>query len=312
MVDGKAILDALLGAASVDGKQENQAGGGIADVLGQLMGGSNNAASNRTGGESGGLGSILGQMFGGSGSPQTQADTQTGGGLGDLLGQVLGGTAGSGTGGGGGGGGLVDAIKNAVANNPGLTQAALAGVAGLVIGSGSRGLASGAAKLGGIALIGGLAYKALKNYQNKAPDSAFANEVALPKPADYKPVAASNDGALKLVRVMIGAAMADGTIDAEEQRKILGKISENGLREDQKAWLNKELSRPATAKQAADGITTAQEAVETYAAARVVIDPDSPPNKAFLDTLADELALPPQLVAEIDRAVDGVKVETPA
>lgn len=355
MVDGKVILDALLGAASVGGKQQSGAtGGGLGDILGQVLGGETSqpqagqqaggsgigdllgqvlgggASQPRAGQQSGGgIGDLLGQVLGG-GASQPRAGQQSGGGIGDLLGQVLGGgasqpQAGQQSGGGIGdllgqvlgggasqqqaGGGLIGAIKDAVTNNPGLTQAALAGVAGLVLSGGSRGLASGAAKLGGIALIGGLAYKALKSFQNAAPAQASAANVALPSPENYTPVAASNDGALKLVRAMIAAAMADGVLDAEEQKKILGQMSQGALTKDQQVWLQGELARPASAKQVAQGVDSVQEAVEVYAAARIVIEPDSEPNRKFLDTLAKAMTLPEQLANEIDMAVDGVKVD---
>jgi hypothetical protein len=63
-------------------------GGGLGDILGQVLGGG--AAQPQSRG--GGLGDILGDILGGGmGAPQTQSGGQGGGGLGDILGDILGG-----------------------------------------------------------------------------------------------------------------------------------------------------------------------------------------------------------------------------
>jgi uncharacterized protein YidB (DUF937 family) len=74
-------------------------GGGLGDVLGQVLGG----GAQRGGG--GGMGDILGQVLGGG------AQRGGGGGMGDILGQVLGGGAGGG--GSGGLGGLLEQMQRA-------------------------------------------------------------------------------------------------------------------------------------------------------------------------------------------------------
>jgi hypothetical protein len=76
-------------------------GGGLDDVLGQVLGG----GAQRGGG--GGMGDILGQVLGGG------AQRGGGGGMGDILWQVLGGGAGGGSGGAGGLGGLLEQMQRA-------------------------------------------------------------------------------------------------------------------------------------------------------------------------------------------------------
>lgn len=61
-------------------------------------------------------------------------------------------------------------------------------------------------------------------------------------------------------------------------------------------------------RELAADIVSQHEAVEVYAAARVTIDPDKQEEKVFLSNLASALALPAELVAQIDGAVDGFKV----
>lgn len=301
MVDGKGILDALLGAVSTGGQPgQSGAAGGLGDLLGQVLSGSQSQMGAQAG--SGGLGDLLGQVLGGGQQPQ--ANGQTGGGIGDILGQVLGGAGATGS-----SGGLFGAIKDAVGKNPGLAQAAVIGLGGLLLGSGrARGVAGGAAKLGGAALIGGLAYKALKSFQGVQPDASAQVPVAVPEPEHYTPVAATNEGALKLVRTMVAAAMADGSLDESEQQRIVGQLSQDALADEDATWLENELANPATPKELAANISSQHEAVEVYAAARVTIDPDKQEEKVFLTNLAEALALPVDLVAQVDQAVDGIKV----
>lgn len=72
-----------------------QAGGGLGDILGEILAGGG-AAQQQSRGGGGGLGDILGDILGGgAGGPQPQSRGQ-GGGLGDILGDILGGGAGGG------------------------------------------------------------------------------------------------------------------------------------------------------------------------------------------------------------------------
>src|SRR4051812_41013337 len=65
---------------------------------------------------------------------------------------------------------LLQKAKDFAMQNPGLTQTALVGLAGLLFkGRKKSKLAGSLAKLGGLAVIGGLAYKAFQNQQAKAP-----------------------------------------------------------------------------------------------------------------------------------------------
>jgi len=82
VVMGQLARKAFGGAAS-------GSGGGLGDILGQVLGGGTSAQA-----PGGGLGDILGGILGGQGG-QGQAQ---GGGLGDILGQVLGGGGGAQTG----------------------------------------------------------------------------------------------------------------------------------------------------------------------------------------------------------------------
>jgi len=93
------VLSMLASRGSGAGQPAPEAGGGgLGDILGQVLGG----GAQRGGG--GGMGDILGQVLGGG------AQRGGGGGMGDILGQVLGGGAGGGA---GGLGGLLEQMQRA-------------------------------------------------------------------------------------------------------------------------------------------------------------------------------------------------------
>ena len=65
---------------------------------------------------------------------------------------------------------LIAKLKDLIANNKLGAGAALGGLGALILGTGAgRALAGSAVRLGGLALIGGLAYKAYQNYQQGLP-----------------------------------------------------------------------------------------------------------------------------------------------
>jgi hypothetical protein len=73
-----------------------QAGGGLGDILGEILAGGGAAQPQSRGGSGGGLGDILGDILGGGmGAPQQPQSRGQGGGLEDILGDILGGGGGA-------------------------------------------------------------------------------------------------------------------------------------------------------------------------------------------------------------------------
>lgn len=293
-------LGDLLGSALSDGTSASSSSGGLADLLNAALNGSSSTSS----GSHGGLGDLLGSALSGGASSTSHSGTSE---IGDLLNAALGGssTSTARSGGASASGGLLDLVKDAVINNPAMAKTIAAGAAGLLLGTKSgRALSSNAVKLGGIALIGTLAYKSLKSFQETS--AGKSTELALPKPDQYVPAASkSEDSSLRLVRAMIAAALADGTLDASEKERIAGGLAQSG---DVSEWLKKEMAKPAKPEDLAKGVTSIPEAAEIYTAARVAIEPDSDGEIDFLNQLADALNLNPALVAELDKSATSVKV----
>ncbi|TIM40882.1 MAG: tellurite resistance TerB family protein [Mesorhizobium sp.] len=201
-------------------------------------------------------------------------------------------------------------------DNP-LAAGALAAV---LLGTGAgRQVAGTAVKLGGLAVVGGLAYKACQNYKNgKAPaETQVAGEPELlPPPADtsFHPSQApqgEDEFTLTLVRAMISAAKADGHIDDDERQKIAGKLSLAGIDSDAEKFLLSELERPLDLDTLVAGAQTDAQKLELYTASRLAIDPNTRAERGYLDLLAGRLSLPDALLDHVEATVAAAKVPAP-
>ncbi len=201
-------------------------------------------------------------------------------------------------------------------DNP-LAAGALAAV---LLGTGAGRQVTGAAvKLGGLAAIGGLAYKAYQNYQNGksvAETAATSEPELLPPPSDtgFHPSQApqgESEFALMLVRAMIAAAKADGRIDDEERRKIGDKLSLSGMDAEAGEFLASELAAPLDLDALVAAAQTDAQKVELYTASRLAVDPDTRSERGYLDLLAGRLGLPDALVEHIEATVGAAKVSVP-
>ena len=215
----------------------------------------------------------------------------------------------------------------------GAAQAALAGIAGLFLTSRrTRGIVGGG-RLGSLALLGGLAYKAYRNYRDGKPlvqvsphrsvdvtpqsgaetsggtgaagDALAALE--LPESSGFHPVSQTEDDALLYLRAMVAAAAADGQIDAAERDRISRGMKQSGIDEEATRWLERELEAPADVEELAAGITSPEKAAQVYTAARLAIDPDSLQEREFLRLLAEALDLDPKLRDQIDATAAAVR-----
>jgi uncharacterized membrane protein YebE (DUF533 family) len=179
------------------------------------------------------------------------------------------------------------------------------GLIGLLLGSkGGRKLAGGALGYGGAAALGALALRAYQTYQQQQrngvqPAASAAAPAALPH---LQPSADGGPFELVLVRAMVGAAKADGHIDATEQRRLFSEVERLGLDAESKAQVFDLLTKDVDLSGLAAAVATPEQGAELYLAARLAIDPDEPAERAYLDALANRLALPAELRAQLDRA----------
>jgi uncharacterized membrane protein YebE (DUF533 family) len=190
--------------------------------------------------------------------------------------------------------------------------AALGGIAGLLIGSKSgRKLAGSALKVGGIAVLGGLAYKAWQNWQAQQagaappPAETVADATALAEGSKFLPQqkADRDDLSLTLLSAMIAAAKSDGHIDATEQERIFARIDEGDFSGEEKGFLMDQIRNPLDLEALAAKATTMERAAEIYAVSVLAIDADNPGEVAYLDRLSKRLKLDQGLRTNIDAEV---------
>lgn len=209
----------------------------------------------------------------------------------------------------------IDQILKTLQTDQNAQRTAMSGAAGLAAGmllsGGKPGkLLGNAVKVGAMAAVGGLAYKAWQNYQQNQANTgpAPAEEAFIPAPADN---AGQEELGKTLVRAMIAAAKADGRIDANEKEAIFERLKTMPLSAEEKAWVFDELSTPLDINAVVARADTPEHAAEIYAASLVAISADNAAEQAYLEALAAKLKLDPALVAEIHKSA-GEKAPQPA
>lgn len=240
------------------------------------------------------LGGLLGGLTGGlTGSAGAQPPGATSSGSGDVVGRA----------------------KEYLGNNGGaLASGAAAGaLVSLVLGSkGGRKMAGNAMKLGGLALVGTLAYKAYQNYQQGQKPQASAE----PAPAQLPPAQSPFHPAqaerthfdVTLLRTMIAASLADGHVDEAERSAISAKLGGQGERLDEaERFLTQELGAPASPEALAAEAASPEQAAEVYMTALLAIDADTTSERVFLARLATALRLDPALVPHLEASARAAR-----
>ena len=177
-----------------------------------------------------------------------------------------------------------------------LPTGALIGLAGLLLGTrGGRGVAVQLAKLGGLALISGLAYRAYKNAHGEGAARTL------------DPAKTTDTDALLFIRAMIAAMASDGHIDEDERSRIVDGLRQAGVNDEEAGWLDREIAKPATVEELASAAASPEKAAQVYAAARLAIEPDTVQEREFLMRLAEALKLDERIKLEVDEGAMGLK-----
>jgi uncharacterized membrane protein YebE (DUF533 family) len=206
--------------------------------------------------------------------------------------------------------GIGDSLSKLASNIPGglAGGAAAGGIMALLMGNKSaRKVAGKVAGYGGAAMLGGLAYKAYRNWkQNDAGATSTSNadtvtvdaaphQNVIPPPDSQQPVAE-----LTLIKAMIGAAKSDGHIDAEEQQRIFEAVDQMGLSADMKGKVFDYLRQPISVQELAAEAYTMEQKSEIYLASCMVIRIDHPSERGHLDQLAATFKLPEGLSNQLE------------
>lgn len=245
---------------------------------------------------------LLGGLLQGGLSPSSIARTSSAlggkqgmGGLTDLLGglgQMMGGTSKPSS---SGLGGILGGVLGTLSNNRS-AAGGLGALAGAILGGG-KGSTLGAIGGGGLALLASIAFSALQKagQQPGQPPSALmdddstAHQQALEQQSQI------------LVKAMINAAKADGQIDETELNKIIGKLDDNGLTQEEKEFFSAEANKPMDLTGVILSAGASQElAAQIYAASLLAIEVDTEAEQHYMRQLAAGLKLSPEVVNHIE------------
>ena len=209
-------------------------------------------------------------------------------------------------------------LQDLVSGRGGLATGAIAGgLAGLLLGGKKpRKIAESALKVGGVALVGGLAFKAWQNWQaNKSAASATDERFAsAPAGTPFAPATAAEVEHLShvLIRAMIAAATADGHVSGEEKKRIAEQLGALQMDAQHQAFIVDELSKPLDIDAVARGAAGPEQAAEIYTASLLVIDPNGAAERGYLAMLAARLKLDPGLVEHLHANAQAIVEPEPA
>ena len=97
------------------------------------------------------------------------------------------------------------------------------------------------------------------------------------------------------------AARADGHIDDQERALITQQIDALGADQELHAWVERQLAAPLDAEALARQVDSPQAAREMYLISVAMVDEQNAMERAWLDQLGRALALPGEVVTELER-----------
>jgi len=180
----------------------------------------------------------------------------------------------------------------------GLGKGALAaGAVAILLGTESgRKLTGTALKVGGVAAVGGLAYKAFNQWQQQQNANLPHTGTPINDLADAEAETRSE----AIVKAMISAAKSDGHVDDAEQKLVASKIESLDLEQDITSFLMKELNKPLDVATVVASSDSPEAAREIYLASAMVVDLNNADERKYMDSLAQGLELDADLVKEIE------------
>ncbi|MCG9230645.1 tellurite resistance TerB family protein [Vibrio diabolicus] len=169
------------------------------------------------------------------------------------------------------------------------------GLIGMLMGSKkskkmTKKIGSGALKVGGAAALGALAYKVYNDWQAKQSGQGVHETF---DPDDSK-------HSVLILKAMIGAAKADGHVDEEEMARIEQALADMGADEHVRQLVQQELNKPLDPAEIANQATSPQQASEIYLASLIVADEQNFMEKAYLQELAKQLQLSPEVTQQLE------------
>jgi uncharacterized membrane protein YebE (DUF533 family) len=170
-------------------------------------------------------------------------------------------------------------------------------------------------KVGGVAALGTMAWKAYQGYQNSqaqqspggaAPAGSGWQNLSQ-RDFDLEPAATPSiqSPQVLLVKAMIAAACADGHLDAQERERVMTRVQQMSLAPDEKALIFDALQAPPTMAAICEQVHSPELAAEVYLSSLLAVERQRPEAQLYLDALAFRLDLPQGLAEQMNREVDA-------
>ena len=270
------------------------------DILGSLMKANMGASSGR-------LDNTFGNKdFGApAGGPGAMPGGGSSGGIFDVLGKMAGSMLGGGA-----------PASDTRGGSGGLSSTDILSSIGKMVLGGSTNSGAGSAGAGANSVFGALAAQALAlaksmmagdqsaaGSQSIDFDDATAVIAGLRKPANAREEEQVRDVATLTVRAMINAAKADGHIDKNETERLVGKLREDGITDEEQRFVMEEMRKPMDTDAIVQAVPNEQVAAQIYTASLMAINVDTDAEKRYLQELASKLGLNRQVIAYLHQAV---------
>lgn len=152
------------------------------------------------------------------------------------------------------------------------------------------------ATYGGLAALGVMAYKAYGDYKQQQ------GQQVQPQTVDRLPPPQADLHSEAILRALVGAAKADGHIDAREREVIEGEFARIAPGAEVQQWLKTELDKPLDPAEVARAATTPEIAAEMYLASLVAADEQSFMERSYLDELARRMGIDDTLKQTLEQA----------
>lgn len=181
------------------------------------------------------------------------------------------------------------------------------GIFGLLLGNKkSRKYVGKAAKWGSLAAVGGAAYYAYQKWQQDKGVSLTQADTPATEPSKQAEISHSSHqpestNEILLLDAMISAARADGHLDNEERENIEKQLNNLGVVDEIQTLIENALNKPLDPVALAKRVSSPEQACEVYLVSLLAIDVDHFMERTYLDELAKQLNLPPELVQELEK-----------
>jgi uncharacterized membrane protein YebE (DUF533 family) len=146
------------------------------------------------------------------------------------------------------------------------------------------------------------------NDRRSAPsDTSASRRTSHPSRSDSSSGQASqaDDKAIILIRAMVCAAKADGRLDSEEQKNIIGQLRDPSP--DAIQFLRQEFDRNSTAREFAMTVPVGMEQ-QVYTLSLIAIDLDTGAEAKYIKELGDTLRLSPEVREQIHQRLGAPSV----